>query len=288
MKIALIIFLVTALIALLAYYVYKESIGFHVVEYKIKDSKIKKNLKIVFLSDLHNNQHGKENYKLFDEIDAISPDYIMFGGDMITAYMEKWADYSDTIKFIAKLKNRYPVIYGMGNHEERLRREPEKFPYKAYEELSNTLEKIGTPILVNEKVKLSEYGIDVYGLDLDHAYYRKVKTRHVPDGYLLNTLGKVDEDKFNILIAHNPEHFPDYASWGADLVLSGHVHGGIIRLPFVGGVISPAMKLFPKYDGGLFDEFGSKMILSRGIGTHTIPIRVNNKAEVVVIELSGE
>lgn len=88
------------------------------------------------------------------------------------------------------------------------------------------------------------------------------------------------------MIAHNPEYFPAYAEWGADLVLSGHVHGGLMRLPFLGGVIAPSMKLFPKYDGGVFEEHGSTMILSRGLGTHTLPIRIFNPGELVVIRLT--
>ena len=105
---------------------------------------------------------------------------------------------------------------------------------------------------------------------------------------MANKLGNPDRDRYSILLAHNPEHFQAYVSWGADLILSGHVHGGIIRLPFLGGVVSPAMKLFPKYDGGLFSQGNSHMVLSRGLGTHTIPVRINNKAELVVVELTNK
>ena len=83
-------------------------------------------------------------------------------------------------------------------------------------------------------------------------------------------------------------YFPAYAEWGADLVLSGHVHGGIMRLPLLGGVISPTLRLFPRYDGGLFQEGGSTMILGRGLGSHTIPIRIFNPGELVVVELEPQ
>ena len=105
------------------------------------------------------------------------------------------------------------------------------------------------------------------------------------DEYLKETLGEHKEGVYQILLAHNPEYFEEYAAWGADLVLSGHVHGGIMRLPLLGGVISPKLVLFPKYDGGRFYEKDSTMILSRGLGMHTLPIRIFNPAELVVIHL---
>lgn len=276
---------VAVLVALLVIYVYRESNGYVQVKYQICDNKLSGGkLKIVFLSDLHNRCYGEKNSSLIKDIENINPDYVFIGGDMITSCLERFSEFDDTLDFIRVLSEKYKVYYGMGNHEERLRRRPEKYPSGTYEKLTDILSGFGTPILVNECVHL-ENNIDLYGLDLDHIYFRKFITRKIKEGYLDTALGRPDNSKYNILLAHNPEHFKSYAEWGADLVLSGHVHGGIIRIPYLGGVISPAMKLFPKYDGGLFSEFGAKMILSRGIGSHTIPIRVNNKAELVVIEL---
>ena len=94
-----------------------------------------------------------------------------------------------------------------------------------------------------------------------------------------------EKESFQVLIAHNPQYFQEYAGWGADLTVSGHVHGGIIRLPLIGGVISPAIALFPKYDGGKFVRDGKTMILSRGLGTHTIHVRFYNPGEVAVIRV---
>ncbi|MDE6892596.1 MAG: hypothetical protein K2P50_12455, partial [Lachnospiraceae bacterium] len=102
--------------------------------------------------------------------------------------------------------------------------------------------------------------------------------------YLDRLIGRPDKSRATVLIAHNPRYFEVYAGWGADFVVSGHVHGGLMRLPFLGGVISPALKLFPKYDGGEFHEGKSTLILGRGLGTHTLPIRIFNPGEVVVID----
>ena len=107
-------------------------------------------------------------------------------------------------------------------------------------------------------------------------------------GYIKELLGESRKDYFTILLAHNPDYFPEYDAWGADLVLSGHVHGGLMRLPLLGGVVSPATRLFPKYDGGLFEGKNGKMILGRGLGTHTLPIRIFNPGELIVVELEPE
>ena len=104
----------------------------------------------------------------------------------------------------------------------------------------------------------------------------------------LGNVGKSERDKYQVLIAHNPLYFPEYAEWGADMTVSGHVHGGIIRLPLLGGVISPAIALFPKYDGGKYMRGDKAMILSRGLGTHTIHVRFNNPGEVSVIKVRRE
>ena len=281
------IFLITILIVLLSLYVYKESTGYHIVHYSFSDKRLKRDkVKFVFLSDLHNRQYGDKNEALFNDIVRLEPDFIVFGGDMITSCMEKWSDYSDTLAFIKRLADLYPVYYGMGNHEERLKRRPEKFPQGEYERLTESLKKINAPIIDNDKIILNELGITIYGINIEHRFYQKVITKTLPIGYIKDKLGDINKDTYNILIAHNPEHFKTYSDWGADLVLSGHVHGGIIRLPLLGGVISPALKLFPKYDGGLFTQNASNMVLSRGIGSHTVPIRVNNKAELILIELN--
>lgn len=280
------IIIMAVILGLLSIYVYKESNGFHVVKYNIISNKISGPVKIVFISDLHNKQYGHYNAQILDEIEKINPDFICLGGDMITSALERWTDFSDTMEFVKMLAEKYTVYYGVGNHEERLKRKASKFPKGSYERLANTLNDINAP-LMDDTHKAFNNTIDIYGLNLDHKYYRKFVTRHFPDNYLQDKMGDVDDRKYNILIAHNPEHFDGYAKWGADLVLSGHVHGGIIRLPLLGGVISPALKLFPKYDGGLFRENNSIMILSRGLGTHTIPIRVNNKAELIEIDITN-
>ncbi|HOO27328.1 MAG TPA: metallophosphoesterase [Lachnospiraceae bacterium] len=282
MNVLIIIGILLAVI-LVCILVFKESSGFTVTNYEFFSDKIKKEkFKIVLLADLHDTDFGNENAVLLQEIDKLDPDIVAFAGDMVTSCMEAEYDYEPTLRFIGRLAAKYPVYYGMGNHEERFRRRPDRFPGK-YEDLTKKLRAAGAPILVNEKKEIPDAGVMIYGLDMEHQYYRKIKTCYIPDDYLTRIFGPLDADHVSILLAHNPEQFPKYAKWGPDFVFSGHVHGGVIRIPFLGGLVSPQLKLFPKYDAGEFKEGRSTMILSRGIGSHTTPIRILNKAEIVNI-----
>ena len=99
--------------------------------------------------------------------------------------------------------------------------------------------------------------------------------------------GRPDEKHFHILMAHNPVYFDTYAAWGADLTLAGHLHGGIIRIPGIGGVITPQVKLFPEYDRGFFERNGKYMAVSAGLGEHTVPIRIFNPPQLILLTIEG-
>lgn len=101
-------------------------------------------------------------------------------------------------------------------------------------------------------------------------------------------LGKIDNREYNILLVHTPFFFDGYSKWGADLVLAGHVHGGIIRLPIKGGLLSPNREFFPKYDLGEYNMGKSTMILSKGLGGSKVLPRVNCKPEIVEITLKSK
>jgi len=103
--------------------------------------------------------------------------------------------------------------------------------------------------------------------------------------FLEENYGRMDPDSFNLLLGHNPEYFRQYAQWGADLVLAGHNHGGLWRLPGLGGVIAPGMLFFPKYDAGVFHEKNATMVVSRGLGSHAVYRRINNRPELNILTL---
>lgn len=250
--------------------------------YEITSEKLIKPCRLVLLADLHNKSFGKENDRLLDAIREIGPDAILTAGDMLTA--ERGADYEKALSLMERLADQYPVYYGIGNHEYRLGLYPQQYP-GMYEGYLKGLRKAGIEPLINETAYLPSWNIVVCGAQIDRSYYRHFRRTPMEPSYLRKLLGTPDGDKFQLLIAHNPVYFDVYADWGADLTVSGHVHGGIMRLPLVGGVLSPSLTLFPKYDGGIFRKGDSTMILSRGLSSHTIPIRIFNPGELVVIEL---
>lgn len=280
--------LIFVLLILLIIYVIFESRGYRTVTYNINSEDYKgAPLRFVFLADLHNVVYKPDNKPLLDTIDELKPDFIVFGGDMVTSGWDISFDYSKTLEFISALTKKYSVYYAPGNHEEKFDWERYRFPTQ-YDDLIKALSEYGVNYLDNEEILIPEHNLRIYGLRLSHKYYAKFKKMYLEDDYLSNIFGQVDPENFSVLIAHNPEFFDTYSKWGANLVLSGHVHGGIVSLPFIGGIIAPGIKLFPQYDAGLFYKNDSLMVLTRGIGYHCIPVRIRNKAEVVCINLQGD
>lgn len=259
-----------------------DSSRFVTVSYEIRSDKIARPCRMVLLSDLHNKSFGRDNERLFQKIAELTPDGILVAGDMLTA--TKGHDYSAALRLMERLAGSYKIYYGMGNHEYRLQMYPDQYP-GMYEGYLNGLQAAGVEPLINESTYLPAWNVAVCGVQIDRCYYKHLRKAPMGNEYLSRILGEAREDAFQVLIAHNPAYFEDYAAWGADLVVSGHVHGGIMRLPVLGGVLSPSLTLFPKYDGGRFTCGKSTMILSRGLGSHTIPLRIFNPGELVVIEL---
>lgn len=269
---------------------------FVTVVYELRSPKIAKPCTFVLLSDLHNKAYEKQNEELIRKIEELKPDGILVAGDMITAYecvpalrdettVHTERKYQAAVALMKQLAVRYPVYYGLGNHEQRMRLYPEEFG-NTYQNYADILKKSGIEPLVNDRADLPAMHINICGVEIERAFYGKFRKRPMPDGYLREIAGSPESGRYQILIAHNPDYFEEYARWGADLIVSGHVHGGLMRLPLLGGVISPRLTLFPKYDGGRFEQGESVMIVSRGLGTHTLPIRIFNPGELVVLRLN--
>lgn len=260
--------------------IWHASTHFHKVFYRLSSDKISKPVKFVLLSDLHDRTYGVHNEKLLKAIETEQADAILVAGDMLTPTKgrEKVAE-----ALIQKLAERYPVFYGLGNHEAKMGWNKEKFGDRQEEYLAAVTGE-NVHILRNAYASFRDK-VRIYGLDLPHEYYKRFERFPMEEQYLESLLGEADRQYFNILIAHNPAYFDHYAGWKPDLVVSGHVHGGLVRLPFWGGVIAPSLQLFPKYDGGRFKEKDAIMILSRGLGFHSIEFRMWNPGELVVIEV---
>lgn len=245
-------------------------------------SGLSKECRFVLLSDLHNKVYGTKNDKVIEAIRRINPDFIVLAGDLVTSQLRE--DMTPGIELLRTLRQDYRIYYGLGNHESKMRQRPDQFGDK-YDRLIRAVSGKNVSVLKNEAVFLPEYNLKITGLDLDLNYFAHFKIQKMKPGYLQETLPECEKEKCNILIAHNPDYFAEYAQWGADLVLSGHVHGGIMRLPLLGGVIAPSYKIFPEYDGGVFRTGSAAMLLGRGMGSHTIPLRFFNPAELYDVQL---
>lgn len=240
--------------------------------------------KILQISDLHSKEFGKDNRRLIKSIDELEPDLIAITGDMIN---RKETDYSVFYELVANLVDKYPIYYIVGNHEQNLDEE-------VLEEMLDYIEGLGVQVLDNEKVTIEKDGeaINLYGLWFHLRYYRDLSNEYTEDYYfgtkqIKKILGRAEEEDFNILLAHNPVYFDTYSTWGADLTLSGHMHGGMVRIPFVGGLFSPEQEFFPEYDGGIYEDGYNTMIVSRGLGSGKAGFRFFNKPELVLITLKS-
>ncbi|MCM1386255.1 MAG: metallophosphoesterase [Bacillus sp. (in: Bacteria)] len=278
--------ILTVLVVLICFFLlvmYYDCNRFVTAEYEIESDKAAGEYTFALLADLHNKSFGEQNERLLRKIDELAPDAVLVAGDMLTARDTK-GKYHVAVDLMNRLSRKYPVYYGMGNHEQHLGLYPEQAE-GVYEDYIENLHSFGIEPLINESVELPSANINICGLQVERRYYRKFRTYPMPDDYLTDLLGTAQKDKFQILIAHNPDYFEDYVKWGADLVVSGHVHGGLMKLPFLGGVVSPKLTLFPKYDGGRYEKDNTVMILSRGLGSHTLPIRIFNPGELVMIHI---
>lgn len=252
--------------------------------YVIRSPKIKSGkTTVVFLTDLHDKEFGKNNERLIRAIEEEQPDAVLVGGDMIVAKTK--GDTSTVLKLLSALAEKYPVYCGNGNHEERLRRETGVYG-TAYREYRRKLAQMGVTYLSDAHVRLSE-DIVLYGVDLLPQHYTHGTPKMEP-GFLERVLGRPEPEKFHLLLAHSPVFFEEYARWGADLTLAGHFHGGTIRLPFLGGLMTPQYQFFYPWCAGIFSRDGDhRMIVGRGLGTHSINIRLNDKPQVVVVKIES-
>ena len=277
----------------------REQWNFNVTKYQICTSKINPHMKpkrMIFLSDLHNHEYGQNNIRLLQAVKAACPDLILIGGDMLVGKRGRSAKAA--LQFVSQLPKIAPVYYANGNHEQRMKENPEKYE-RVYERYREILQNAGVHFLENDSLELHLDGFHVRltGLELPMETYEKFKYSHVRKEDIVLQVGEIrkemldsaeeEESVYEILLAHNPTYYSAYKEWGADLVLSGHLHGGIARIPGWRGVITPQAFLFPKYSGEMTEEDDQTIIVSKGLGTHTINFRLFNIPEVVVLEFIG-
>jgi uncharacterized protein len=266
----------------------RELRDFRVTKYRICSQKlngIKREKKIIFLSDLHNRMYGEENERLLESIRNQHPDLILIGGDMLVR--KDGNSYDKTVHFLAKLSGICPVYCANGNHEQKLKELPDKYE-QSYEEYKKALTASGIHMLENasETVKLDEVPVKLSGLEIPLGAYARFGKKELSLKEITDRIGEHGDD-YQILLAHHPGYMKEYLAYGADLILGGHYHGCVVQLPGIGGVISTNFTLFPKYSGGIYQEGEQTAVVSRGLGTHSVPLRLWNWPELIVLELSG-
>ena len=260
--------LIVIIILFLLFFFFGFYNGLKITNYTYLDQELPKDFdgyRIVFISDLHCKRIGKNQDKLIKAIASCNPYIVVFTGDMIDS---EHKDITPVKELLAGLEGKYPMYVVSGNHE--------KDNLVNYEKLLKFYEEYGVIDLDDRSMTISKKDahVGIYGLSYRDSHYIK-KTSHKPDK---------DKNEFNILLYHDATVFPLTSLYGYNLVLSGHTHGGIVRLPFLGGIINNDGTLFPEFDNGVYHINGSTLISNRGIGDSYFP-RFYNRPEIVCITL---
>lgn len=275
----------------------------YITTYEITDEEIPEafdGYRIVQVTDVHSIRSQEQADMLFDKIVAERPDAVALTGDLLdsTYYTQENAALKagesnkmagqDTVDFIARLTEHYYVYFVYGNHEMVLLDDIDNNPFKL------AMEEIGVIFLNNDGVKISKDDESIYMLgiqdpatlykDSDYAEYSTHPERI--NAMMNNVIALQEEELYTVLLSHRPEYFNDYVNYNVDLVLTGHAHGGQIRLPGVGGLYAPGQGWFPEYTEGLYMAGETAMIVGRGIGDSTELPRVFNPPEISTIILN--
>lgn len=255
------------------------------VEYTIPLRGIGSPVRIAVISDLHGREFGRENARLIEKIRAQKPDAIFLDGDMIDRSADP-TDVQELLRLIERLHEIAPVYFAPGNHE---------LEYMQTDTSLLTQVAEAGAVVVNDSyadVTLAGQPLRIGGT-MGHAFYfgrSEEEFSSSPEYQFLKAFEDTDVPK--ICLAHMPDTFifnGAYNLWNVDLMLSGHTHGGLIRLPFIGGLYAPMQGWFPEYDQGYF-RLGEhmQMVITSGLAGHGVIPRINNPPEIVVIDLVPE
>ena len=277
------IFLAVAVIVLVALVIWIAwgNTALELNTYTISSSKLPQSFdgyRIAHVSDLHNTEMGKDNEKLLAMLRDADPDMIAITGDLIDS---RNTDIEVALKFVREAVKIAPCYYVTGNHEARV---------NEYGELKAGMETAGVTVLEDVRTEISMEGATITLIGVNDPSYQTDYLFGDSETVLNTKLEELhtEDGEFTVLLSHRPELFDAYTDHGIDLVLSGHAHGGQFRLPFIGGVVAPNQGLFPEYDAGIYTEGNTNMLVSRGVGNSILPFRINNRPEVILIELQAE
>lgn len=271
------IVIIAIVIAIAIYLLCGMSLKLEITEYTVKSDKIKGEITIAHLSDLHCAEYGKGQQELVDAVKKYSPDFVAMSGDMA----DKRYDSSPAFVLTKALAADYPVYFCIGNHENAYKGSVKKIRNEFEEAGAVTLHGTGDRITVGEN-ELLVCGVDDPMCAPDYNL-------RMWENQLEDCKEMLESGVFSVLLSHRPECVGDYADSGFDLVLSGHAHGGQVRIPgLINGVYAPHQGYFPKYAGGCYFLSGNtSLIVSRGLAKNILP-RVYNRPEIVIIHIVGE
>jgi predicted MPP superfamily phosphohydrolase len=284
LRLAIILPLVSALVFWALYS------GLTVREYTIVSEKISSgSVRIVQISDLHSHIYGEDQQPLIDLINAQKPDIIALTGDILD---DEEPD-DGTIKLLNGIQNTAPIYYVSGNHE---------YWSDRYDDIETLIKSYGITVLENEWVEINVDGVALClcGVDdpmlfeyTDDPAYLELSggsenERDNMRALLKDRFFALDDSTYNVLLAHRPELIDLYLQYNFDLILSGHTHGGQIRIPPINGLFAPNQGFFPEYAGGRYDFDDEKtLVVSRGLSFNQYIPRVFNPPEVVVVDIGG-
>lgn len=248
-----------------------------VAEYTLESDKINNPVRIALVTDLHSCRYGEHESELINAIDGAQPDIILLGGDIFDDVLPD----DNTVDFLRGIAGRYPVYYVTGNHE---------FwgGTDQYEEQMSVLDEFNIPRLQGDVLTLDISGNQIGLAGVDDYDAHMVDSDLILENQFVDAYLNLDADSYNIILSHRPEYFDTYTAQDYDLALCGHAHGGQWRIPgILNGLYAPDQGLFPKYAGGLYEENGTTMIVSRGLARESTRLpRLYNRPELVIINLT--
>ncbi len=254
--------------------------------YEIQTDKIKNNVTFAAISDSEGKEFGSSNSRLIEKIENANPEFVLILGDMVN---RNNGDFSTSVSLCKKLAKKFPVYYTLGNHENEIFDSQKN----SAENFIAAAESVGANVLVNE---MTDYTTDsgekitIGGLKQFPFFEYDAPDYDNPENHFFQSyLAQQDDKHFSVLMCHYPEAYIwKISEYNIDLMMCGHTHGGMVRLPFIGGLYAPEQGWFPDYDKGYYSSGSANMIINAGLSTSVKIPRFNNPPDITIVTLKAK